>query len=323
MKRSMNDNYYRKINLAGLSINTYTDSSFKNIRDFLDRFADKDPRGSENQKSKIFFSKGNRKIELSNEWDSLSIIGDDIDDLYNPFNLIGITQALFRFAAIHLAPRGIFLLHGSTAVLYGKAICFGDDGSSTAKTLGSLEIALDSKHYVADEFCFFNSQSKKVFGYRFIPIHIRSIVKEHFENYHRFSMPKNHYKKTLAGEFIEQDELFTTTSGKLAALVYIHFSEKTHEIQKLSAQEAMEAFEFCITSHIAKLLYPNLDRMQFSSMTDTNDTKVIDKELVSEILTKITNSREMAPRVLEQIPSYRLTVSQPCQITALLRKEIC
>ena len=134
----MNDSYYRKIKLAGLTIDTYTDSSFENIRDFLYKFADNDPGESGDQKFKIFFSKGNRKIELSDGWDSLSIIGDDIDDLYNPFNLIGITQALFRFAAIHLASRGIFLLHGSTAVLDGKTICFGDDGGSTAKTLSSL-----------------------------------------------------------------------------------------------------------------------------------------------------------------------------------------
>jgi len=318
----MNDNYYRKINLAELTVNVYVDGSFKNIRNFIDKFTDVKPE-KEDKKLKVLFSKGKRGVALSDRWDSLSVIGNNIDDLSNPFNLIGITQALCRFAAIHLAQKGIFLLHGSTAVLDGKAICFGDDGSSTAKTLGSLEIALDSKHYVADEFCFFDSQSKKVSGYRFIPIHIRSIVKEHLENYHRFSIPKNHYKKTPAGEFIEQDELFITTSGKLAALAYIHFSEKAHEIQKLSAQEAVEAFGFCITSHVAKLLYPNLDRMQFSSMTDTNDIKVIDKELVNEILTKITNSREMVPRGLEQIPSYRLTVSQPCQITALLRKEIC
>lgn len=318
----MSDDYYRKINLAKLPIYIYVDDSFKRIRNFIDKFTNSQSK-KENKKIRVFFSKGKREVVLSDGWDCLHITGDDIDDLSNPFNLLGITQALFRFAAIHLAQKGIFLLHGSTAVLDGKAICFGDDGSSTAKTLGSLEIALDSKHYVADEFCFFDSQSKKVFGYQFIPIHIRSIVKEHLQNCHVFSIPKNHYKKSSAGEFFEQDELFTTISGKLAALAYIHFSEKTREIRKLSAQEVMEAFKFCITSHVAKLLYPNLDRMQFSSMIDTNDAKVIDKELVDEILAKITNSRGIAPRVLGQIPSYRLTVSQPCQITSLLRTEIC
>jgi len=221
-----------------------------------------------------------------------------------------------------LAARGIFLLHGSTAVLDDKIICFGDDGGSTAKTLGSLEIAIDSKHYIADEFCFFDSQSKRISGYQFIPIHIRPIVRKHLENYHGFPVTESRYKKTSAGEFIEQNELFTTTSGKLAALVYIHFSGKNHEIQKLSTQEAMRAFNFCITSHVAKLLYPNLDRVQFSSMTDTNNAKIIDEKLVNEILIKITNGRKIAPKILEQIPSYKLTISQPCQITALIRREI-
>ena len=105
-------------------------------------------------------------------------------------------------------------------------------------------------------------------------------------------------------------------------MAYTHFSEKARDIQKLSAQEAIKAFRFCITSHIAKLLNPDLDRMQFLSMTDTNDTRIIDEELVNEILTKITDSRKLATRVFEEISSYKLTVSQPCQITTLLRKEI-
>jgi hypothetical protein len=320
----MNSDYYnKKINLAGLTIDTYTGNSFRNIRDFLDRFSVNDFGEGKNAKYKVYFSKGNRKVELSDNWNSLSIAGDDIDDLHNPFNLIGITQALFRFVAIHLAQRGIFLLHGSTSVLDEKVICFGDDGSSTAKTLGSLEVALDSKLYIADEFCFFNSQNKEVFGYRFIPIHIRPIVKEHLESHHRFTIPKSRYKQTSAGKFVEQDNLFSTTSGKLAALAYIHFSEEDHRSQKLSVQEAIKAFSFCITSHIAKLLYPKLDRMQFSSMTDTGDAKVISEEIVNEILNKIVNnSEEMIQRTIEQIPSYRLTVSQPCQITTLLRKAI-
>ena len=317
----MSGDYYQRVSLAGLIIDVHIDNSFRKIRDFLDKFSVNDFGEGKGAKYKVYFSKGARKVELSNNWNSLFIVGDDIDDLHNPFNLIGITQALFRFAAIHLAQRGIFLLHGSTAVLDGKIICFGDDGSSTAKTLGSLEIALDSKLYIADEFCFFNSQNKEVFGYRFIPIHIRPEVEEHLENHHQFSIPKSWYKQTSAGKFVEQDNLFSTTSGKLAALAYIHFSEEDHRSQELSIQEAIKAFNFCITSHIAKLLYPKLDRMQFSSMTDTSDTKIISEEIVNGILNKIASSSgEMIRRTLKQIPSYRLTISQPCQITVLLRK---
>jgi hypothetical protein len=318
----MIDSYYKKINLAGAPIYIYIDDNFKNIRNFIDKFAN-DYSENGNKKLRVFFSKGERRVLLSNEYESLYITGNDIDDLFNPFNLIGITQALFRFAAIHLMPKGIFLLHGSTAILDNKTICFGDDGSSTAKTLGSLEVALDSNYYVADEFCFFNSQTKKIFGYRFIPIHIRPAVKEHLENYHELSFPKSNYKKTMAGEFIEQDGLFETISAELTTLLYISFSQKNQKIQKLSKHNAIKSFKFCITAHVAKLLYPNLDRMQFSSMTDSNDLKIINEKIVNEILEKTLDDRKIISRIVEQISSHRLTVSHPCQINALIRKEIC
>ena len=319
----MNDGYYQKINLAGLIIYAYTDNSFINIRNFLNKFSINDFGKDEKTKYKVYFLKGDRKIKLLDNWNSLFIIGDDIDDLSNPFNLIGITQALFRFAAIHLSQRGIFLLHGSASVLNGKIICFGDDGSSTAKTLGSLEIALSSKLYVADEFCFFNSQSKEVFGYRFIPIHLRAVVEKHLKNYHQFILPKSRYRQTSAGKFIEQDNLFSIVSGKLTVLAYVHFSKTNSWIQKLSIQEATKAFSFCMISHIVKLLYPEFDRMQFSSMTDTGKIKIISKEIMNQILDKIIDdSKKTIQGIIRQISSYRLTVSQPCQITTLLSKFI-
>src|SRR3989344_8048325 len=116
----------RKINIAGLIIDIHIDDSFEKIKDFIDGFGNSKNRDT---KLKIFFLKGTeRKLKLSEKWDSLSIIGGSIDDLSDPFNLIGITQALFRFASIHLATRGVFLLHGSTAVFDNKVVCFGDDG---------------------------------------------------------------------------------------------------------------------------------------------------------------------------------------------------
>lgn len=254
----------------------------------------------------------------------MSIIGDNIDDLSDPFNLIGITQAIFRFAAIHLATRGIFLLHGSTAVLDNKIVCFGDDGNSTAKTLGSLETALESGHYVADEFCFFDIKTQKIFGYPFIPIHIRPIVKNHLKSSHDLILPKDDYKVTDAGEFITQEKIFETVSGRLDALAYIHFSdsEKNPLLERLSQKEARKSFKFCIASHITKLLYPSLDRMRFASMTDTDEAKVIDEKTIDGILSKIMINNEISPQILERFASYKLTVSHPCQIIHLLKKEM-
>ncbi len=224
----MNENVKRTyiINLAGLIVDVYIDDTFEKIKEFINKFDNNDYKNRDTKLSIFFLKGGERKLELSEKWDSLSIVGDNIDDLSDPFNLVGIAQALFRFAAIHLATRGVFLLHGSTAVLDNKVVCFGDDGNSTAKTLGSLEIALESRHYVADEFCFFDIKNQKIFGYPFIPIHIRPIVKKHLKSSHNLILPKDDYKVTDAGKFITQEKLFDTISGKLNTIVYIHFSEK-------------------------------------------------------------------------------------------------
>src|SRR3972149_1347659 len=320
----MNGNMKRlyTINLAGLIVDVHIDNTFEKIKDFINRFGNNDNKNRDT-KLRISFLKGSdRKLELSEKWDSLSIIGDNIDDLSDPFNLIGITQALFRFAAIHLATRGVFLLHGSTAVFDNKVVCFGDDGNSTAKTLGSLEIALESRHYVADEFCFFDIKNQKIFGYPFIPIHIRPVVKNHLKSSPNIILPKDAYKVTSAGEFVTQEKLFETVSGRLNALAYIHFSEKNSLIERLSQKEAYKSFKFCIASHIAKLLYPSLDRMWFASMTDTDETKVIDEKIIDSILSKIMIGNEISPQVLERLASYKLTVSHPCQIIHLFKKEM-
>lgn len=310
------------INLAGLIVDVYIDETFEKIKDFINRFGVNDNK-SEKAELKISLLRGSeRKLKLSKKWDLLSIIGNDIDDLTDPFNLIGITQALFRFAAIHLAIKGIFLLHGSAAVLNNNIICFGDDGNSTAKTLGSLETALKSRRYVADEFCFFNIKNQKIFGYPFIPIHIRPIVKNHLKSSHDFILPKDDYKITGAGEFITQEKIFETVSGRLNMLAYIHFSGGKPKIKKLSQQEAYNSFKFCITSHIAKLLYPSLDRMQFASMTDADGAKVIDGKTINNILSKIVTNNEISPQILERFASYKLTVSHPCQIVSLLKEEM-
>lgn len=311
-----------KINIAGVTINVYINDEFKNIKKFICRFIDESTAKQSTDLTVHISKESGRSVELSRRWDTLFIGGDKIDDFSDPFNLIGITQAIFRFAAIHLASKGVFLLHGSAAVLDSKIVCFGDDGSSTAKTLGSLEAALRSNHYIADEFCFFDSKSQRIFGYPFIPIHIRPIVKNHLESSHKLILPKGDYKATIAGEFVIQEKLFETVSGKLDALVYIHFSEKNSILERLSQKEAYKSFKFCIASHIAKLFYPMLDRMQFASMTDTDELKTIDKKTIDDILSKIITSRGINPQILKQFASYKLTVSDPYQITHLLKKEI-
>ncbi|MBU1684419.1 hypothetical protein KKC56_03080 [Patescibacteria group bacterium] len=310
-----------KINIACLVINVYVDDRFGNINKFINKFKSTDTNDQNVTTSIYILRKAERKLELSQDWNTLSIIGYEIDDLTDPFNLIGISQAIFRFAAIHLAKNGVFLLHGSAAILDNRIICFSDDGDSTAKTLGSLEIALTSKQYVADEFCFIDIKNNKIFGYPFIPIHVRSIVKRHLKTTHDLTLPITNYKQTRAGNFIQPNKLFHLTTGMLETLSYVHFSEKSNALEKLSPKDACKSFKFCIASHIAKLLHPELDRMQFISMTDTTDIKIISDDVINEIIEKIIGN-QLVSEAIQKFTSYKLTVSEPCQIVSFLRAEI-
>jgi ABC-type uncharacterized transport system substrate-binding protein len=71
MKENMNGDYYQRINLAGLTIDVYTDKFFRNMRYFLDRFSVNDFGKGKDTKYKVYFSRGNRKVELLDDWNSL------------------------------------------------------------------------------------------------------------------------------------------------------------------------------------------------------------------------------------------------------------
>ena len=308
-----------KINVAGLVMNAFVDIDFPNILKFIKRFSSND--NSKDPEISVHFSKSTeRNINISDNRKIITILGNDIDDLDDPFNLMGITQALFRFSAIHLAKIGTFLMHGSSAILDDKTICFGDNGCSTAKTLGSLEIAQTSGNYVADEFCFLNTKTGEIFGYSFIPIHVRNIVVEHLRLRHNLIMPETGYKITDAGYFIDPDKLFQLTSRKLDKLIYVEFSDNRDEIAKLSHDETTKAFRFCVIAHIAKLLHPELDRMQFASKTDSLDKKTIDNNDITEIANQIF-SANIIEECSQRIPGYKIVVREPCSIVTLLRKQ--
>jgi hypothetical protein len=310
----------RQIDIAGLTINTYIDSRFKSIDNFLKQFASPIPQKRNKLPSIYIFKKECREIRLSRNWKILSITGDKIDDLQNPFNLIGLIQAIFRFSAIHLASRNIFLLHGSAAVFNGQIVLFGDDGKSTAKTLGSLYVALRSKEYVADEFCFFDAEKGTIFGHTTIPIHIRPIVAKNLDS-QNLEIPKSSCWEAGAGFFVKPQDLFQVTSGSLKALLYIHFSEKKIGIEQLSLKEAQRSFNFCAASHIAKLIYPELDHMQFISKIDKSSPRHINVNLINSI-TKKVYERKLDLDFLNGIASYRITISSPDQIAALLKSKL-
>ncbi len=156
--------------IAKVKLEFQIDDRFENILNFIELF----DRSFSNAKTegliKINWAK-TRTVKISEDFEELVIQGSDIDNLNNSFNTIGILQAIFRFVGTKSPRKGIYLLHGSCALFNGKAIFFGDDGTSTAKTLASIECALDSKKYVGDEFCFYNIKNNTIFSYDFIPIH--------------------------------------------------------------------------------------------------------------------------------------------------------
>ncbi len=310
-----------KINIAGLVIKVYIDNDLDGVREFMSNFITADI--SNKKPSPIIYISKNieRKLELSSNWRTLSIMGNDINDLTDPFTLIGLTQGIFRFAAIHLAREGTFLLHGSATTIENKIVCFGDDGSSIAKTLGSLEAVLISNQYVADEFCFVDIKTSKISGYPIIPIHLRPEVRDHLQDQHQLILPTSKYKNSIAGYFLQPDELFTAVSGKLEVLSYIHFSKTENFIEKLSTEDAIKSFRFCTISHIAKLLYPTFDRMQFSARTDSTEIKIIGEDVINEIERKLFRNQPIL-KFLKKVRSYRVTVTDPCKIVPQIMAEI-
>lgn len=297
------------------------DDDFVNIVRFLYEFKSTKPMDLNYLPEVNISSQQNRIVELSQDWKSLFIKGNDIDDLTDPFNLIGIVQAIFRFSAIHLAKTGVVLLHGSAASLKDKIICFGDDSSSSAKSLSSLELALVSNKYVADEFCFFDVRRNKIFGYSQIPIHIRLDEKKHIASNHEVLLPSSSSSHSIAGDFIMPNRLFSLTTGKLDIISYVHFSDSENRIERLRWNDAKYSFEYCMASHIAKLLYPELDRMGFASMTDVADHKIINHDIINEIVKK-TDSEQNVLDALKIITSYKHIVTTPCDVVRQLTTEI-
>jgi len=92
-------------------------------------------------------------------------------------------------------------------------------------------------------------------------------------------------------------------------------------LENLSQKKACKAFKFCVASHIAKLLNPKLDRMQFVFKTDSIAAKVISENTINDIIEKIFDHQSIL-EAIQKFPSYKLTISQPCQIVSLLKTEI-
>ena len=306
-----------KISVAEVILDVEIEGSFKSIFELLNSFKEEN-----NLKpvARIIIKKSDKRLVIvSDDNREITISGKDIDDLRNPFNLIGILQALFRFAGIHSVAKGIYLLHGSAAVFNGHTICFGDDGTSTAKTLSSIECGLESKEYIGDEFCFFDANSGMVFSYSIIPVHLRPEVEKHLRNKHKFIPPDSQYKKSSAGIFIDPELMFRVIKQKkLDMLVFTHFHKRKPQIRRLTPKESRQAAIVCLTAHLLKLLHPELDRMKFANQEDSDDP-VKYRTRIKETLEMFPSLAGAAKDLAERVPCYRIYAHQPCDILELLK----
>ena len=236
----------------------------------------------------------------------------------NPFNLIGIIQAIFRFVGIHSIKKNIYLLHGSAVIINNKAFFFGDDGKNIGKTIASIECALESNQYIADEFCFLNMNTQEIFSYPFVPIHFRPDVKKHFVEKHGTVFPKSHYKETEAGYFIEPSRLFNIISSKkLEAFIFIHFYKKKG-VQILNQKQSQRSIKICLVSHLLKLFYPHLDRMQLTKRKDTEKIVNYNSKMLNNLLDKLS-LKKTVDQIKKVFPCYRIHTDNPCNIIRIIK----
>lgn len=273
-----------KIKIAGVPIEIHIDEQFKNIYDLISTF---DEYSGQTKLVVDILKSPLRFVKLSKNFRQISITGKNIDDLTDPFNLIGIMQAIFRFVGIHSIAKNIYLLHGSSSIINKKAFCFGDDGRNIGKTILSFECALKSKQYIGDEFCFLDINNKAIFSYSCIPVHLRPEVKKHFVQVHKLSLLNTKYQENDSGYFIEPQKLFRVIkSKKLTAFIFPHFHSKETKIIKLEIQQAKAAIEACVGAHLSKLLYPYLDRMRFTQKTDSTNIDFQSNEKINQFVIK-------------------------------------
>lgn len=305
-----------KIKIASVPLVIKVESVFKNIPLLFKKFEDYYGHAT----IEIIIKKADkRNIEIFKNLNQLVINGKFIDNLKDPFNLIGILQAIFRFVGLHSPKQNIFLLHGSAALFKdGEVYCFGDDAKSESKTLSSVECALTSNNYIGDEFCFFDFNTNEIFSYPFIPIHFRPLVKKHFMITHSLGnlFFSSDYQKTKAGFFVEPTKIFNIiNSVNLSAFVFVYFTDTIPKIIKLNQLASIKALKVCLSASLLKLFNPQLDRMNFIQRTDRKELKI---QISSANNSLPFNINFIAKKLSDTIPCYKAFIQKPCDLSYLL-----
>lgn len=302
-----------KIKIAGVPIEIHIDERFKNIQDLISIF---DEYSGQTKLVADILKSPLRFVKLSKNLKRISITGKDIDDLTDPFNSIGVMQAIFRFVGIHSIANNIYLLHGSSSIINKKAFCFGDDGKNIGKTITSFECALNSKQYIGDEFCFLDMDNKTIFSYSCIPIHLRPEVKKHFVHIHKLSLLNTKYQESNSGYFVEPSKLFRVIKSKrLTAFIFPHFYSKETKVIRLEIRQAEAAIETCVSAHLSKLLYPYLDRMRFAQKTDSAKINLQSNKEIKHFVVRKFSLQNSISQIAKDFPCYKIYIKKPCDIT--------
>lgn len=257
-------------------------------------------------------------INLAPDWSRLHIEVPHGAHTRDCIIQIGVLQAMFRFAALHSAAQGWLLLHCSTAAVDTFGVCFGDDGSSSAKTWSSVEYALRSGFYVGDEFCFFSLATGSLYGSAAALVHLRTEVEEHLESRHNLPMPQSLFHASPAGRFARVHDLFLHRPRvQLTCVFFVHRSSGEPRVETVTGASALAAMSACGVAHIVKLLHPECDRLSMVRGDDA-PTKA---HSIGPYTASVVERLALAPHIraaLAQLDLFRLYVRQPCDVIDLV-----
>lgn len=208
-------------------------------------------------------------------------------------NIILIHQALYRMFA--LTNKEWYVLHGSAVSINGKAILFGDDGSSIGKTTSSLFLYSKGKDtkYVADEFVLY--KGGYVYPNRFYPIHCKESSKSYVEQ------AMGSYEEYLLVDRYEDKPI------PLKAIVCPKPSG-IDKLTRLTDDKAKTALKCTAYAHLIKLLNPDCDRVNIFTGKDNGEEMKCITDLVKGY------------KDFDNIPVYEFQIHEPKNIVLNLEK---
>lgn len=211
-------------------------------------------------------------------------------------------QALYRLFAF--GNRDYLVLHASAAITpQGSVIAFGDNTVSTrGKTSCALEIAALSHDFIVDEFVLYRISDKHIFSNIYRPIHFKGDICKYLREEHGI--------KVADAKFASSIDLFNIkTDVKLDAILAPYLKAEKSMLVAVPQPEKAEILKATCFSHLAKLLYPELDRSSLLTGTDSGDVKDM-----GDILKEF-------PEIELDIPVYKVYLKNLADLNELLKEQ--